>query len=144
MGISVIPCMGKNNLDRPTAIFRQLQIPVYVVWDGDHGDKDARPEDNHRLLRLLGADVEDWPEGVRSSYACFEQDLETTLRAELGEELFREVLDKCRSELGFTKDKHATKCPVVVQRIIESARQEGKSSTTLECIVNSIVALRAA
>jgi predicted ATP-dependent endonuclease of OLD family len=53
MEISVIPCMGKNNLDRPAAIFRQLQIPVYVVWDGDDGDKDAKPEDNHRLLRLM-------------------------------------------------------------------------------------------
>jgi putative ATP-dependent endonuclease of OLD family len=142
IGISIIPCMGKNNLDRPAAIFRQLHIPVYVVWDGDWGDKDARPEDNHRLLRLMGAKLEDWPEGVGASHACFKQDLETTLRTELGEELFQEILDNCRSELGFAKSRHAIKCPVVIQRIIESARQEGKTSTTLEAIVDSIVALR--
>ena len=29
-GISVIPCIGKNNLDRPLVIFRCLGIPVYV------------------------------------------------------------------------------------------------------------------
>lgn len=143
MEISVIPCMGKNNLDRPTAIFRKLQIPVFVVWDGDAGDKDAKPEDNHRLLRLMGAELEDWPEGVWSNYACFKRDLETTLRTELGETFFRAILDACRSELGFTKDKHALKCPGVIQRIIAGARQEGKTSATLESIVNSIVALRA-
>lgn len=143
MEISVIPCMGKNNLDRPTAIFRELQIPVYVVWDGDDGDKDAKPEDNHRLLRLMGAELEDWPEGVWSTHTCFKQDLETTLRTELGEAFFRAILDECRSELGFTKDKHAIKCPAVIQRIIEEARQQDKASATLESIVDSIVALRA-
>ncbi|MBU0718162.1 MAG: ATP-dependent endonuclease, partial [Planctomycetes bacterium] len=43
-GISVIPCMGKNNLDRPLVIFRRLGIPVYVIWDGDHGAADAKAE----------------------------------------------------------------------------------------------------
>jgi putative ATP-dependent endonuclease of the OLD family len=53
-GIAIIPCGGKTNLDRPAAIFRELGIPVYVVWDSDHGSDDARPEYNHLLLRLLG------------------------------------------------------------------------------------------
>lgn len=32
-GISIIPCTGKSNLDRPLVIFRQFGIPVYVVWE---------------------------------------------------------------------------------------------------------------
>src|SRR5207245_4288685 len=35
LGVSVIPCGGKGSLDRPAVIFRELGIPVYVVWDGD-------------------------------------------------------------------------------------------------------------
>lgn len=142
MEISVIPCMGKNNLDRPTAIFRELQIPVYVVWDSDQGDNDAKPENNYRLLRLMGAPVEDWPGEVSDRYACFTQDLETTLRTELGETCFDTVLDECRSNLGFAKKKHAIKCPAVIQRIIERAREQGRNSATLEEIVERIVALR--
>ncbi|MEE9225742.1 MAG: ATP-dependent endonuclease [Bacteroidota bacterium] len=53
-GFSVIPCGGKTSLDRPASIFRQLGIPVYLIWDGDKESNDAKPEDNHRLLRLLG------------------------------------------------------------------------------------------
>jgi hypothetical protein len=139
--ISVIPCMGKNNLDRPTAIFRQLQIPVYVVWDGDFGESDAKPEANHRLLRLMGAPVEDWPSQVSDTWACFERDLETTLRAELGETLFDQVVDECRREMSFAKKKHAIKCPAVIQRLIEQARTGGKISPTLEQIVDNIVVL---
>ena len=33
-GIAVIPCIGKNNLDKPLIIFRKLNIPTYVIWDG--------------------------------------------------------------------------------------------------------------
>jgi putative ATP-dependent endonuclease of OLD family len=142
MEISVIPCMGKNNLDRPAAIFRELKIPVYVVWDGDCGDKEAKPEDNHRLLRLMGVASQDWPEVVSDSCACFKQDLETTLRAELGKTCFDTVLDECCSDLGFSKKKHAVKCPAVIQRIIEKAREQGKVSTALEEIVEHIVALK--
>ncbi len=58
IGISVIPCMGKRNLDRPITIFRKLQIPVYAIWDGDYGTKGANAEDNHRLLRLFEQPIE--------------------------------------------------------------------------------------
>lgn len=140
MEISVIPCMGKNSLDRPTAIFRELQIPVYVVWDSDEGE-DAKPEDNHRLLRLLGEPLEDWPARVSDHYACFRRNLETTMREELGEALFDAVLSSCQSDLGFKK-KHALKCPAIIQRIIEEADQQGRTCRTLEEIVACIVALR--
>ena len=71
LGITVIPCSGKSSIDRPLIIFRQLGISVYVVWDGDHGGNDAKPEDNRYLLRLLGKPEQDWPEFVGDSSACF-------------------------------------------------------------------------
>ena len=77
MGISVIPCSGKSSIDRPLIIFRQLGISVYVVWDGDYGGNDAKPEENRYLLRLLDEPEQDWPESVGDSFACFRVDLES-------------------------------------------------------------------
>jgi len=141
MGISVIPCMGKNNLDKPTAIFRKLQIRVYVIWDSDYRNKEAKPEDNHRLLRLFDQPIEDWPEKVTENFACFKQNLNETLRTEIGEELFDNTLEASCDRLCLGKKKYARKNPQVIQEIIEEAQKKGKSSKTLENIISQIVAL---
>ncbi len=59
-----------------------LKIPTYVVWDSDEGKK-TKPEDNHRLLRLFDAPLEDYPGKVTENFACFKRDMDTTLREEL-------------------------------------------------------------
>lgn len=141
-GIAVIPCMGKNNLDRPLVIFRSLDIPVYVIWDGDFGKQDANPEDNRRLLHLLGQQEEDWPSGVQDGYACFKEDLESTLTEEIGKVLFDELLSEAQANFGILKKKDALKNPVVLQRILEKTSAQGKTSTTLTGIVTKIIALK--
>ena len=141
-GISVIPCIGKNNLDRPLTIFRRLGIPVYVIWDGDHADKYAKPEDNRRLLRLVGQSEEDWPCTVDSCHACFKTDLETTLAKEIGEEQFDQLLSEVQGQLGIPKKRDALKNPFVLQRIVEKAAVENKTSITMKNIVEKIVALK--
>ena len=141
-GISVIPCMGKNNLDRPLVIFRRLGIPVYVIWDGDNGETDAKPEDNNRLLRLVGQSDEDWPCGVKDRHACFKVKLETTLEEEIGKDLFDRLLADTQGELGIPKKKDALKNPVVLQRIVEKAAADRKTSATLKGIVEKIIALK--
>lgn len=141
-GISVIPCMGKNNLDRPLVIFRRLGIPVYVIWDGDHGKPGANAEDNRRLLRLLGESEEDWPCGVSSLHACFKIKIETTLAEEIGEGLFNRLLLEAQRELDIAKKEAALKNSAVLQRIVVGAFAEGKTSTTLKGIVERIVALK--
>jgi putative ATP-dependent endonuclease of OLD family len=141
-GISVIPCMGKNNLDRPLVIFRRLGIPVYVIWDGDHGQIDAKAEDNRRLLRLLGQSEEDWPGGVKDLHACFSAELEETLAEEIGKDLFGRLLSEAQDQLDIAKQKDALKNPAVLQRIVEGASAEGKTSATLKGIVERIVALK--
>jgi len=141
-GISVIPCIGKNNLDRPLVIFRRLGIPVYVVWDGDHGEKDAKAEDNHRLLRLVGQPEEDWPCGAKDRHACFKTELETTLSEEIGKDLFDRLLSEIQGLFGIPKKKDALKNPVVLQHIVEKALTNGKTSSTLKGIVEKIVALK--
>ena len=140
-GISVIPCIGKNNLDRPLVIFRQLGIPTYVIWDGDYGDADARPDANRRLLRLVDQPQEDWPSAVGDRHACFKVKLETTLADEIGNDLFDRLLADVQAELGITRKSDALKNPVVVKRVVENAAAEGKASSTLKSVIEKIIAL---
>jgi putative ATP-dependent endonuclease of the OLD family len=141
MGISVIPCGGKTNLDRPAAIFRQLGIPVYLIWDGDEGEE-AKPEDNHRLLRLMGQEVQDWPCQVHCNHACFAKNMETTLREEIGPEDFDAWLVECQGDLCIPKKRHALKNPSVVSTIIKKAQQQQKRSQTIETIIARIISLK--
>ena len=156
MGLAVIPCGGKKSLDRPAIIFRQLGIPVYVVWDGDCGkgatsgrcpqcnkplDKKPDPADNRRLLRLLDKKEEDWPQHVDPASACFEKDLEGTLCAEIGPMVFEGLLTTVQDEYAIDERQHALKNPAVVEAIVRKAKERGASSATLESIVKQIVAL---
>lgn len=141
-GIAIIPCMGKSNLDRPLVIFRQFGIPVYLIWDSDYGEKDAKPEPNRYLLRLLGQTEEDWPNQVMKKCACFKINLETTLSDELGKESFDQFLSKAQDELGILKRSHALKNPVALERVIAMAASKGKTSSTLKSIVEKIIALK--
>lgn len=140
-GIAVIPCVGKSNLDRPLVIFRQFGIPVYVMWDSDYGVKDAKPESNRYLLRLLRQVEDDWPNQIIGSHACFKVMLEQTLADELGKETFDQFLTEVQEELGILKRSHALKNPIVLERVIAKAATKGKTSPTLKKIVESIVAL---
>ncbi len=156
-GFSVIPCVGKANIDRPYVMFHQLGIPVYIIWDSDCGkgetegacekcgrplDKKADPNENKRLLRLIGKDEIDWPENIEDTFACFKNDLETTLTNEIGKELFEECLKKCRSDFCIYKRNHALKNPYVIMTIVKKAQEQGHSSSTLQSIVENIIALK--
>ena len=141
-GIAVIPCGGKQSIDRPLVIFRQLGIPTYAVWDSDQGEADAKPEDNHRLLRLHGLDVTDWPSGVFTTCACFAAKLENTMRDEFGPDEFDRWLAGCQQELGIPKRKHALKNAAVVAALVQKAAQESKSCPSLSSIVTAVQRVR--
>jgi len=138
--ISVIPCNGKHNLDKATIIFKNLGIAVYTIWDSDH-DNPNEKRANHRLLRLCGKPIEDWPEMVNEGFACFKTRLASTLRTEIGHELYEKALKACCERLPLDKDK-ALKNPMVIEEIITQAKKLGKSSARLEEIITYIIARR--
>ncbi len=141
LGISVIPSMGKTNLDRPALIFRALGIPVYIVWDGDKGEKDDTSKTNRLLLRLVGEPETDYPFGVKETFACFEVKLETTLRDELGAELFDRIVGELQTEFEVASPKDCLKKPAIVSELIRRANAEGCTSKSLELILDKILAL---
>ena len=140
-GIAVIPCGGKSSLDRPLIIFRQLGIPVYVLWDSDYSETNSDVKYNHALLRLLNEMIEDWPAFVKENCACFKVNLENTLKEEIGRVLFDQLLDNAKDELGIQTRDQARKNVAVLRRTIETAASSGEKSTTVEDIVTSIVEL---
>ena len=143
MGITIIPCNGKNGIDRPALIFHGFGIPTYIIWDSDTGKGDARKEDNHTMLRISGETVVDFPPTqVRDSFACFETNLETVLREEVGATIFDDLLDKAQKTFNIHEKKHALKNPVIIGDIIKKAKEQGKSSVTIEGIINKIISLK--
>ena len=142
-GVTLIPCSGKCNLDRPLAIFRRFGIATYSVWDGDEGDHEVRAEDNHRLLRLVGEPKVDWPETkVGKSFAHFKHTLAHTMREEIGEADYDRLLADSQKGLGIHKRKQAMKNQAVIEQLLHAADREGQSCRTLKEIVEAIRALR--
>ena len=142
LGVAVIPCTGKTCLDRPLVIFRQLNIPVYVVWDGDHGKDETEAMNNKYLLRLLRLPEEEWPNFIGDTAACFAVNLENTLIEEIGKKMFDEWRSEAQEHFGIRKKEQALKSPAVIGRIMGKARTAGSPSTSLESIVEKILALR--
>ncbi len=142
-GISIIPCMGKSNLDRPYAIFHELGIQVYVVWDSDMDERDTRPEDNHRLLRLVDAgQLEDWPQIITDRYACFRKTMMDTFINEVGADVYRSALDSAKNQFSIAKDEHAKKNPHIISEMLSDIWAGGRKSPSIETMVSCIISLR--
>ena len=142
-GIAVIPYMGKENLDRPLVIFRALGIPTYVVWDSDYGNRDAKPETNKRLLRLLNQQEVAYPDTVSECFACFRKDLETSVSGEVGKDLFTQHLDEVQQFFGIMRKNDAMKNPTVIRKVIDECKAAGRPCKTLGSIVDRILQLAA-
>jgi len=157
VGVSVIPCGGKNNVCTAASIFISFGIPTYCVWDSDEQageplgtcekcerpfDKKGNPVENRRLLRLLGLPEEDWPGHIGTSSACFKKDRETALMAEIGKDEFNHLLEEQMTRFGIPKRSHALKNPRVVSELLKSASKLGKSSPSLNQIVTNALALK--
>jgi hypothetical protein len=141
LGISVIQCGGKRSLDRPAVIFRELGIPIYMVWDGDESVAGSRPEENHRLLRILGQPLTDWPSGQTSSHTVFRVKLETSLQDELGSAEYARWSAEVLAEMHMKKEQ-GMKNPVFYEGVLQRAATAGRRSPTLEGIVMAVLALK--
>lgn len=141
-GVSVIPCGGKANIDRPLIIFRQFGIKTFVLWDSD-SDKEQGATVNHRLLRLVNQPVVDYPPTqIRQMFACFEQRLHRTLLEELGERKYSDISQACHQEQQQEIYGDETKNPLVIAQILQKAADQNIHCATLEHIVRNILEIK--
>lgn len=149
-GIAVLPVDGKANLDRPTLIFAEFGIPVYVLWDCDSSkgpgdDRNAAIKMNRAIQRLCGVEEEniaDFISNVSDRYACFDDKLETTLKSDIGDARFLAYVELVKLKYGITRNKDALKTPVVVADILQHAESDGLGSEFLGNVVDAIVKMR--
>jgi hypothetical protein len=145
-GIAILPVNGKENLDKPWAVFTSIGIPVYAIWDSDKGNAknaEASIRANKHLLRLVGApqvDV-DYPEAITDKYACFSDKLETTLKAEIGDALLLEVLQAKVDEFGLKSKEDGLKNPEIMTQVLAAAVAKKAMSKSLDQIVDRILVL---
>ncbi len=145
LGIVVIPAHGKTRLDKPLIIFRQLGIPVFVIFDADAHLRpaDRHPETNRLLLRLLGEEEDDSPEtAVKEAWACFNSNLEGQLKQDIGAERYDSELGRLASAYGYESRADAAKNCGVVEEMLDCISREGGRPATLERIVEAVVRLR--
>lgn len=150
LGLAILVANGKNNLDKALVIFRQLGIPVYVMFDGD-ADKQSQaakkgckvkdsPEAkaNRALLKLLGQPVVDFPDTtVGPNYTYFHESFDKTAISELGHQ-FQSEFEKSCDEFGYEDIVKARKVPEVFTRTLRALSEQGIKSGTLEHVVLSI------
>ncbi len=142
MGFAIISAGGKSSMDRPYLIFKKLGIPVYPIWDSDYGKADADPETNKRMLRLLNESEEEWPNFVHDNCACFKNDLESTLKQELGQTIFDTCVGQCKIDFGMAKEKQIKKNPNFYKKLIDDASIQKIESATLKKITETIINLK--
>lgn len=138
-GIAILPVEGKSNLDRPYAVFTELEIPTFMVWDCDQNKKEAAA--NTALLHLSDAEAAyDTPLSTRiaANYAYFEDTLESTLISELGNEVHQLCLSEACEPFGLTPSRDTHKIPEVMHRVLVCAKEKGTSSLTMEALVKAI------
>ena len=65
LGCHLIPVNGKSNLIKPLAIARELELPVFTIFDADDDTKEdhrtRHKRDNQALISLLDADYDPFP-----------------------------------------------------------------------------------
>jgi energy-coupling factor transporter ATP-binding protein EcfA2 len=149
-GIVIVPAEGKSKIDRPTVIFRGLQIPTYFVFDADAKHKgDAKKEPataklNERYMRLAGVPPQPFPPTiVNSHWAVFEDDVEDVIELAVGETAFIEARDSVAASFGYSKPSEAIKNPEVAARVVTQLYESGKRIPVLEEIVAKVTNLRA-
>ncbi|MDG4554435.1 MAG: AAA family ATPase [Candidatus Competibacter sp.] len=143
-GYHIIPVGGKNELIKPLAIAKLLNIEVFVVCDADT-DKTREEEinkhkkDNAAILYLLGHDKgENWPDAdiKKTNLRMWKTNITDSVGAELGES-WKKHEDQAAAHYGNTGG--LKKNPLAVSRALEGAWNSGLRSATLQELVNSLL-----
>ena len=138
-GVAVIPCGSKSGLSGPLAMFLELGVRTYVVWDGD-GNTGKEKRVNARLLSLLGrgAGGEDsWLGVTADDFACFKDTLEVELRSDMGEDIYDRLVSEYKKAYRL-KEKNPKK-PLVTHLLMREMKKRQIRPACLGRIVNAIL-----
>jgi hypothetical protein len=144
LGCHLIPVNGKDRLVQPLAIARELEIPIYLVFDadGDNLNPTQRPKhdhDNKALLALLGSTSAPFPNDILqgSDHTVWPTNLTDVVRADTGTggETARNVV---RQHYG--NEGGLEKNALFIAEWLTEAAANGARSEKLEALVEAILA----
>lgn len=142
-GIAILSAEGKENLDRPYVIFRELSIPTFLMWDCDQNVEEAKrkPKTDLALLRLVKPEEQiDTPPTqncVGASYAHFEKTLELKLKEDITPGIYEECLASACEPFGVQPGRDTQKIPDVMYQTLMLAQERGRQSEMIEQIVRA-------
>lgn len=138
-GVAVIPCGSKSSQVGPLAMFLELGVRTYVVWDGDNNaGKEKRV--NARLLSLLGRGVDgegDWLGATTGNFACFRDNLELELRSDMGENLYDRLMSEYKK--AYRLKERSPKKPLVTHLLMLEMEKRQIRPASLERVVKAIL-----
>ncbi|MHB8160269.1 MAG: ATP-dependent nuclease [Thermoleophilia bacterium] len=147
-GIVIVPARSKNSIDRPVHIFRGFGIPCYFLFDGDDSRRGTNKEadaarTNRLLMRLAGADPEDFPvTQVHPGWAALADKLETEFKSAFEtDEDWDSVAGAVRDELEFAAVKQTLKNPDGVAALVHRIYEEGGTLPVIEEIARRVTEL---
>lgn len=109
LGCHIVPCNGKRLIIQPLVIARGLDIPTFVIFDGDKDKSkpDEHIKDNTTLLRLLGADATNpIPDETiwGATYVVWSTDFGDVIRTEVGDKHWEKAYEFASRHCGQAKD----------------------------------------
>ncbi len=140
-GIVVIPVIGKNNLDRPALIFKDLGIPVYLIFDTDRSkDLEVNEKTNKILKEIMGeSDLDNlFDTKIEGNYASLDPNMTKLIKNTVGDDLYTQIMDELKEEYEFKKDKDCRKNYIVMTQFIQKVYESGKNIPELEEIIQKI------
>lgn len=146
MGVSVVPCGGKENIPKLLAVFGALGVPHYVVWDADGGGGNGPRGANSQILSLLRYGGDDWRGRIEDTFACLKGNIEEALEADLksasgaGADPYVALVDECRAEHGHALERGK---PLAIKLMMGMIKEKGIRLATFESIVERIARLPA-
>jgi len=143
-GYHIIPVGGKNELIKPLAIAKLLDIEVFVVCDADtdktnDSEVGKHKKDNAAILHLLGhAKFENWPDYdvKKNNLRMWKTNITKTVGPELGEQ-WKQHVDQAAAYYGNAGGLN--KNPLAVSRALESAWKSDLRSEALQDLVNEML-----
>lgn len=141
-GCHIVPTNGKDEMIRPLAIAKILQIPTFAIFDADRNDSSKRnAARNAAIMRLCGiSDPNPFPdEPLRGAYLwVWPSKIGDTVRADFGDEDWQRLVAQTARNRGIDSGSLA-KNQVFIGQTLCAAWEAGKRSPNLEALCKAVM-----
>lgn len=147
-GIAIKSVGGKRNLDRPCLVFREFNIPTFVIMDNDQHLEGSDKEKGEVLWNRFIQDLcgvqepSGWPDAISDRFASWNGTVEDYIRSEAGDELYNNAIIEMSKNFSIS-GKDCVKSPAVAGAILSRLASKGVTFSKFDRIIEAVDALKA-